>query len=99
MSSMGLCCGCALVESRLSSAGWAELVSPATLEDEAEWWRGRPRCRMESAGGDDGDEEGGGEWAPAAAAAAWPLEMGDGCGEREERRRAGKATWSLIAER
>lgn len=37
---------------------------------------------MERAGGDDGDDEGG-EW-------AWPLEIGDGWGDREERRRAGE---------
>ena len=83
MRSMGLCCGCALVESRLSAGPPPPPPPPsAATVEEAEWWRGR-RCRMESAGGDDGDEEGG-EWA------AWPLEIGDGWGDREERRRAGE---------
>ena len=94
MRSMGLCCGCALVESRLSAGAPPPPPPPsAATVEEAEWWRGR-RCRMESAGGDEGDEEGG-EWA------AWPLEIGDGWGDREDRRRAGeggsrKATWTAF---
>ena len=84
MRSMGLCCGCAFVESRLSTAGAAAglFLSAGAASELAEWWRGRPRCRMERAGGDEGDEEGG-EW-------AWPLDIGDGWGDREERRRAGQ---------
>ena len=79
MSSMGLFCGRALVESRLS--GGAPSL-PASIADEAEKCRGR--WMMESAGGDDGVEEGG-EW-------AWPLEAGDGCGDLEDGRRAGQRT-------
>ena len=105
MRSMGLCCGRPLVESRLSAL-LTGTMPPATaarppptaasvpaVEEEAEWWRGRPRwCRMESAGGEEGEEEGNGEW----AAAAWPLDTGDGCGDREERRRAAKDEYSVI---
>ena len=98
MRSMGLCCGRPLVESRLSALLTGTKPPPATasapaVEEEAEWWRGRPRCcRMESAGGEEGDEEGNGEW----AAVAWPLDTGDGCGDREERRRAAKDEYSVI---
>ena len=79
MSSMGLFCGRALVESRLSGA---PSLPASIVEEEAEKCRGR--WMMESAGGDDGVEEGG-EW-------AWPLEAGDGCGDREDGRRAAQRT-------
>ena len=43
---------------------------------------------MERAGGDDGDDEGG-EW-------AWPLAIGEGWGDREERRRAGEKGQKMV---
>ena len=47
MRSMGLCCGCALVESRLSepappqSAATFLSAAASAMAEEAEWWRGR----------------------------------------------------------